>query len=170
MSIQIDSNWANWFVGFCDGEGSFTWSRTAVKNRPVVPLFKLEVQDDHDLIRETNDILFGGGYVALNKKVKAPRKSGKEYENRSGLQVQDKLRLMKLVKFFDAYPLRSHKNDEFQIWRTMVLLKNKTTPGKPSRQDAQCMLMLAKKLSQNRVSGMSVKGKVYLDEQLEKYK
>ena len=165
MSHHIDSHWANWFVGFCDGESSFTYHTTNSKTRPVKPLFKLTVQDDHDLIKEINDKLLAGGYVSLDKPVKAKRSSGSAYENRSEITVQDKARLSTLVDFFNTYQLRSHKQSEFLIWRQMVLLYC----NKPSRSDTLQMIRLAMDLSKDRISGMAQKGRANLELILEEW-
>lgn len=160
MKTPPDPAWPYWFVGFCDGEASFTYKNTKSKSSPVRPIFKLTVQDDHTLIAEANEILFGGGYVSIDKPVGALRDSGSSYSNRSELNIADKVRLQMLVDFFDTYPLRSHKRNDFTTWRELVVLYCR--PKSDLRTSS--MISLVERLIRGRVSGMSQRGRKRLEE------
>ncbi|MBG7608919.1 MAG: hypothetical protein IZT59_12960 [Verrucomicrobia bacterium] len=58
----------------------------------------------------------------MDEVVTSKRSSGKSYKNRSDLDVTDRRRLNLLVDFFDTYQLRSHKRNEFLLWRNLVIL------------------------------------------------
>jgi hypothetical protein len=151
---HIDPYWAHWFVGLCDGEASFTYRNTNRSDVPVRPRFKLTLQGDDDIVAEANEALFGGGYVRIDEVVTSKRPDGKSYKNRSDLDVTDKRRLVLLVDFFDAFQLRSHKRNEFRLWRDLVMLycSSDTTP-QPERMRQIVVALIA-----DRDSGMSRRG------------
>lgn len=151
---HLDPFWAHWFVGLCDGEASFTYRNTTRSDVPVRPRFKLTLQGDDAIVEEANQALFGGGYVRIDEVVTSKRSSGKAYKNRSDLDVTDKRRLRMLVDFFDAYPLRSHKRSEFQLWRDLVMLY--CSPSDTPQPDRMREIVVA--LIADRDSGMSKKG------------
>lgn len=159
MNVElIDPLWANWFVGLCDGEASFTYRNTKNAELPARPRFKLTLQGDDEIVREANEILFGGGYVRIDEEVTSKRSSGKGYKNRSDLDVTDKRRLQLLVEFFERFPLRSHKKDEFLIWKQLVSYYCfPTSVPDPSR-----IREIVSALIINRDSGMSRRGAMRL--------
>lgn len=154
MMQNIDPYWAHWFVGLCDGEASFTYRNTTRADVPVRPRFKLTLQGDDEIIQEANEVIFGGGYVRIDEAVTSKRPTGKSYKNRSDLDVTDKRRLRLLVEFFDTYTLRSHKRNEFRLWRDLVMLYcSEETTSQPERMRAIVVALIA-----GRDSGMSRRG------------
>lgn len=152
---NLDPAWAHWFVGLCDGEASFTYRNTTRADMPARPRFKLTMQDDDSLIAEINEKVFGGGYVRLNERITSRRPNGKQYQNRSDLDITDQKRLSMLVTFFDAYPLRSHKRAEFLIWRQLV--DHYCFPRIPAVPEV--IRQLAQDLIRGRDSGMHKRGR-----------
>ena len=113
------------------------------------------MQEDDSLIAEINEKVFGGGYVPINEKVTSLRPNGKPYQNRSDLDITDRRRLAILVEFFDAYPLRSHKQTEFLIWKQLV--DHYCSPRIPAVPDE--IRGLVTELIRGRDSGMHKRGR-----------
>ena len=112
-----------WYVtGFCDGEAAFTYNRTGSRN--INPCLSIKVRDDDRGLLVYLKEFFGVGSIYLVK----PRQPGK----RSGAtkaaafyRVIKSADLLKIIKHFDEYPLSTKKAMSYNVWRDMVLAKNK---------------------------------------------
>jgi hypothetical protein len=112
----------HYVTGFCDGEATFTYSRSG---RQIALYFgiKLAAADEpalHDL-----QAYFGGiGRIYdVNARVRPPRSgtitSTKYY------RVTHRDELVVVVDHFERYPLRTKKRECYEVWRSMVELKQK---------------------------------------------
>jgi hypothetical protein len=145
--------WNNWFVGFCDGEASFTF-RCQASTRTARPRFKLCVQDDAQLVQEIYS-RFGFGSAPGEFTPKALR-YGVAYAPRSEWDVNSASDCLKLVEFFRANPLRSHKRADFAIWSKLVAEAASPAP------DRHQLNSIALRLSETRRSGNSRKAQATL--------
>lgn len=107
-------NFANWFVGFTDGEGSFKLHLSPSKiKRKLFPEFSITQRADDVLllckIRES--LKMGGIYYFSNKN---------RINLYSRLTISGNMDCLELVKFFRQYPLRSRQGKVFKIWAEVV--------------------------------------------------
>lgn len=110
-----------WFAGFADGEGSFQLVRKYV-GRPAVPVgyaprFYIGLRADDVAILDALQREFGG-------RVRYDERRG-ERGNRNprfGWMVDRKSDLTGLVDYFDRFPLRAKKRNDFAIWRMAVMI------------------------------------------------
>ena len=106
-----NADWCKWFVGFVDGEGSFIIRRN--RDRWVSAEFRLNMRaDDKPILKEIQEE-FGFGKVYKNDTRKNPH---------AEFRVMHREQLLHLVKLFDEFPLRSRKKNDYQVWRTFVIL------------------------------------------------
>ena len=145
-SLLADHQWNYWFTGFCDGEASFTF-RLEQKSRRARPRFKLCLQQDSALIQEVFS-LFAFGSAPGEFTPRALR-NGIAYAPRAEWDVNAVSSCIQLVEFFHAYPLRSHKRQDFLIWAELV------AEAASPRPDRTRLNTIAMRLSQTRCSGHS---------------
>lgn len=108
-----------WVTGFCDGEASFTFSRS---NANVALYFavKLTATDTPILVRLQE--YFGVGKI-YNVKARAPSGKGGATKTASLYRVTKHDELPYVTRHFDAYPLQTQKTAAYKIWRAMVDIK-----------------------------------------------
>lgn len=151
-----EAEWNNWFVGFCDGEASFTF-RCDRSTRCARPRFNLCLQKDADLIQAVftrfNFIGSAPGEFTPNARRAG---CGTIFAARAEWAVNSISGCLVLVEFFRTYPLRSHKRADFAIWSELVTAAASKTP------DRVTMNLIAWRLSENRTSGNSGKAKATL--------
>lgn len=112
----MDADFANWFVGFTDGEGCFVIAqRSGRRSGEYKPAFALVVREDDIDIILTIQEQFGYG-VVRHRIFTSPGS-----HNGIGWHIDDRAGLWRLVRFFDVYPLRSKKIRDFRVWREAVL-------------------------------------------------
>ena len=138
--------WNNWFVGFCDGEASFTF-RCDAATKSARPRFKLCLQGDAALIQEIRSH-FGFGSAPGEFTPRALR-DGKVYSPRAEWDVNSASHCLSLVEFFRRHPLRSHKRVDFAMWSDLVIEANSPAP------DRHQLNSLALRLSETRGAGHS---------------
>ena len=107
----------NWIVGFVDGEGCF---HVAISKLPemtlgwqVLPEFRI-VQHQRDtalLHKIKNHFCFGS--------------VGRNHGDRQEFRVRGMKNLEKLCKFFKTYPLRTVKQNDFEIFCTILEMMNR---------------------------------------------
>lgn len=104
-----------WFAGFTDGEGCFLLG----PNRGgVVPRFFLGLRaDDMPVLAELRSAF--GGVLGWTE---CPGPSTVDGKPRCTLQIGRKTELVRLVAYFDRFPLRSKKARDYTIWREAVLI------------------------------------------------
>jgi len=148
--------WNHWFVGFCDGEASFTF-RCDQATRSARPRFKLCLQQDAELIQAVFSRFGSIGSARGEFTPKTPRAgSSTAYAARSEWDLQSVSGCRRLVGFFQRYPPRSHKCSEFTIWSELV------AAAEAPRPDRRAMNLIAWRLNENRVSGNSNKARITL--------
>lgn len=117
----MDTDFANWFVGFVDGEGSFQIQNKRRLKGGYMPTFSLVLRDDDvDVILAIQETL-GFGLISARKF------TGPGSHDGIGWHVYSKYDLLRLVAFFDEYPLRSKKVRDFAVWREAVWEYQKDT-------------------------------------------
>lgn len=110
-----------WFAGFADGEGCFLIS---VNPRPrwgrpsVHPRFSLNLRaDDRAVLRALSEAF--GGKLSVDR-----RSQGKVGASAPRIfwHVVTKVDMLRLVEYFDQFPLRAKKARDYALWREAVLL------------------------------------------------
>jgi len=128
-----------WYVtGFCDGESTFTYSRSG-ENLNLYFAIKLNV-DDRDVLYKIKDF-FGVGNMYVGRPVPPRKYSGhtRTYFYYRVSKIRDHLRV---IEHFTKYPLIGKKAASFSVWKDMVSLK--LNYRKPNREELN---RLAAKLS-----------------------
>ena len=128
-----------WYVtGLVDGDGTFTFSRSG-NNMALYFGLKLTAQDKKvlELIQE----FFGG--IGRIYHVKARSNSSSNTKTATYFRVVRIDDLLLIIDHFDNYPLNSKKNEQFKIWKEMVMLKYNNFRRIPHTELEE----LAKKLS-----------------------
>jgi hypothetical protein len=101
-----------WFSGFADGEAHFGLPRQT--NRPaIVPMFEIQLRADDLAILERLQEVFGG-YLRVREINRG--------NPAAGWSVGSKRDLIGLVDYFDRFPLRAKKANDYAIWRRAVLV------------------------------------------------
>ena len=104
--------WCAWFSGLSDGEGSFCLTRN--RGKWVRGEYRLNMRaDDRPMLEEIKKTL-GFGYI--KRKNYAGRNPMTEFT------VSHRKELLALVRLFDQFPLKSRKKNDYQVWRTFVIL------------------------------------------------
>jgi hypothetical protein len=115
----LNEAWCYWFVGFIEGEGSFTYNiHRSGGDEYVVPEFFIGLQHDTPLMYQLQEIIGIGKIYRI--KLKTKRRDGRDFAPRVSLSARTKISLQSLTCFFDRYGLRSKKSEEYSIWRLMV--------------------------------------------------
>lgn len=129
-----------WYVtGFCDGESTFTYSRSG-NNLNLYFAIKLN-SDDRDLLYKIKDF-FGVGKMYVGRPV-PPRKYSGHTRTYFYYRVSRIKELDRIIEHFTKYPLVGKKAKSFAVWQEMVGVKK--AYRKPNRQELD---LLASKLSQ----------------------
>ena len=119
----ISAEWASWFSGLVDGEGSFIIFRAGARWHSAVFVLNMRA-DDRPMLDEIRRTL---GFGAIYRR---PR--GRIGHPSHAYHVSRAKDMLALVRLFDRYPLRSRKRRDYEVWRTFVLLhaspKNATDP------------------------------------------
>ena len=108
-----------WVTGFCDGEASFTFSRS---NANVALYFAVKLTaTDRPLLERLNDF-FGVGKI-YHVKARAPSGRGGASKTAALYRVTKHDELPRVTAHFDAYPVQGEKAAAYRIWRAMVEIK-----------------------------------------------
>ncbi|MBA3459508.1 MAG: hypothetical protein H0T46_06080 [Deltaproteobacteria bacterium] len=108
-----------WVTGFCDGEASFTFSRSNA-NVSLYFAVKLTATDEPILLRLQD--YFGVGKI-YNVRARAPTERAGATKTASLYRVTKHDELPLVTRHFDAYPLQTEKAGAYKIWRAMVEIK-----------------------------------------------
>lgn len=110
-------------TGFVEGEGTFTYSRSG---RQMALYFAIKLTEaDEPILASIRDFFGGIGsiYLVQPRDCAAPArgrtKAGSYY------RVSRRDELLVVVNHFDRYPLRGAKATSYEVWRQMVMLKQK---------------------------------------------
>jgi hypothetical protein len=125
-----------WFSGFAAGEGSFGLKPHA---RGAQPRFTLELRDDDEMILRGLCAEFGGA-------VSVSPATGE----RCGMarwQVGNKESLVKLVAYFERFPLRARKQEDFVVWARAVAVYVADGYRSPGLVDLREELIAARRYS-----------------------
>ena len=118
IDLHLDPLWCSWFSGWIDGEGSFT-SYTQRSHRGISCRLAVMLRDDDaPLIYDVKDILHCG-VISRRTELMQDKRNRKDQIswtcNNTGACRQI------LVPLLDAFPLRSKKNNDYKIWRKLVM-------------------------------------------------
>ncbi len=134
MGVQgpPDDASANWFTGFTDGEGSFMINKGTTG---LIPVFEItQTASERILLRRLRE-WFGGqvyGYEAHK------HKTGPYTSRPSAMWlVRDADGLLALVKHFDAFPLRTDRRRQYEVWREAVLVYKEKGKDAPELVEAR---------------------------------
>lgn len=112
-----------WFSGFADGEASFAILRISYDDRAYYrPEFIINLRsDDTGVLVRLQDTFGGSLYQEPSHTFYNPR-NDKEYTSkpRAKWTVLSKKDLLKIVEYFEEFPLRSKKARDFKIWKEAV--------------------------------------------------
>ena len=119
---------AAWFSGFADGEGCFSLQR--VNRRTPRPVFSIRLRADDAYVLDWCCSEFAVGIVYYNDpkqgSVNVLGKITAQSKPQAMWTVARKVETLRLMQHFDAFPLRSSKKRDYEIWREMVLEYNKS--------------------------------------------
>ena len=118
-----------WYVtGFAEGQGSFTYSRNG---KQLSLYFSIKLGETDEPLLAAIQGFFGGiGSIYYVQ----PRAS-------AYYRVCRREQLPVIVEHFDTYPLRGGKVAAYQIWREMVILKQRfRQPDRAELQDLAAQL------------------------------
>ncbi|MCD5401520.1 LAGLIDADG family homing endonuclease [candidate division NPL-UPA2 bacterium] len=111
-----------WFVtGFCNGEASFTYSRTG---RGINLYFSLKQREGGKEVVEKIRLFFRAGKIYPVKTTLPGPHSGPTQRS-AYYRICRISELERVIKHFDRYPLVGKKAASYQVWREMFLLKRK---------------------------------------------
>lgn len=142
MEEWSDNKFGWWLSGFVDGEGSFTYKRRRGQAEPV---FAIRLRDDsgETLCKiaqrlKCGDVYYSKPQISVNSKGKTAHSNPQAY-----FVVVRKSDLLALVRHFDKYPPLQEKQEDYEIWRELVLEFNKNA----HLRDKRLMLRLGVALS-----------------------
>jgi hypothetical protein len=128
-----------WFAGFTDGEGSFNINEKRVGTACYYrPMFTIGLRADDAAVLAELQREFGGSLRFVK-----PRQKDKAKVH---WDVAAKTDLAKLIGYFDAFPLRAKKANDYSIWRQAVLMYCASRQSSSSQE----MVTLALALSESR--------------------
>ncbi len=110
-----------WVTGFCDGEASFTFSRS---NANVALYFAVKLTATDQPVLEQLQDYFGVGKI-YRVGPRSSREGSGFTKTASLFRVTRHDELPAVTRHFDMYPLVSEKAAAYGIWRAMVELKTK---------------------------------------------
>lgn len=124
---HISDSFGYWFSGFVDGEGCFLIAPLPSRRRKerihYYPRFMLVLRsDDKEIISSVKNILRIGSICFFRKE------EGKKNSNSKpqvAYSISDRGECYFLVKFFEKYPLKTKKKNDFEIWKQLVIEKLK---------------------------------------------
>lgn len=109
-----------WFAGFSDGEACFDIRRCENGTRHH-PRFGIGLRSDDALILERLQAAFGGRLHYSGRK-DAPWGNVGGIAPQCRWHVVAKADLVKLVEYFDRFPLRAKKARDYAVWRRAVMV------------------------------------------------
>ena len=110
-----------WVTGLCDGEASFTYSRSSAQ---IALYFAVKLTASERPILEQLQSYFGVGKL-YDVKARSPQANSGFTKSAVLYRVTRHDELPRVVEHFDAYPLKTLKRESYRIWREMVELKRK---------------------------------------------
>jgi len=113
IDLNIDPLWCSWFSGWVDGEGCFT-PHVSKRTRSIQGRILVCVrEDDAELVRGVRETLKCGIVDQYQSRGHNRMIRWICYNVGSCRNI--------LIPLFDAYPLRSKKRRDYDIWRKLVL-------------------------------------------------
>ena len=111
-----------WYVtGFCDGEGTFTFSR---RTRGLALYFGIKLTEKDRPVLEAIQAFFGGiGKIYYHRRPPIPPPNAGFSKPAAYFRVTRIAELQRVVEHFDEYPPQGCKRESYRIWREMVVLK-----------------------------------------------
>jgi len=118
---QERPGFAQWVVGFVDGEGCFSVpifrNRSCRLGWQVQPSFAVVQSERSAGVLHDLQHFFGCGNVTVNRRADNHRQAMHRYEVRALNQLEQRI-----VPFFEEHPLRTAKADEFRRFAAVVSL------------------------------------------------
>ena len=108
-----------WVTGFCDGEASFTFSRSGSQ---IALYFAIKLIASDRPVLEQLAAYFGAGKLYAVAPV-SPRRNSGFTKSAVLYRVTRHDELPRVTDHFDRYPLQSQKLAAYKIWRGMVEIK-----------------------------------------------
>ena len=137
----MDDDFANWFSGFVDGEGCFTYNSY---ERYTTPQFTIHLRaDDREILEECQRRF--GGCISEYEVTERAKKLKPGCSPDVLWQVTANKELLGIVRHFEKYPLRAKKKCDFEIWKLMVQEKAKPHPDENYVIRLRKILSVAKK-------------------------
>lgn len=117
MWADADAMWLAWLVGFIDGEGCF-YIRATNKGTTYAVCFSLKLRaDDTPVLQEIVDRT-GIGTLFRDARSVADSPNAKPTIKWHVQKQQESIRLVELI---DAFPLRTKKRRDYEIWRLAAI-------------------------------------------------
>jgi len=111
LPTHIPAPWANWFVGFFDGEGCFLLAKQQGRIDARISIVLRE--DDEEILREVEQVTRGGNINAVSKDYDGPN-SRDQYVWRVSHNEELK---EKIIPIFEYCPPKSKKRQEYRVWK-----------------------------------------------------
>jgi hypothetical protein len=129
--LNVNAAYGFWLAGLTDGEGTFKLHQTRPGGQREIG-FKIALRDDDTSTLIAVKERLGCGNVTYSKSRK-PKVNEKPMAIFKACKIADLAEI--IVPLFDAYPLHTKKAREFEIWKTIVLMKYRDTAGGPVNED-----------------------------------
>jgi hypothetical protein len=134
-----------WFAGFVDGEGCFMIQKHIKRGRSYwYPEFTIKVRDDDFALLRQCQRAFGGKLYAVDYTERPYARQGDKPQ--AQWMVRARSDVLRLVDYFQAFPLRSRKVRDYRIWRSAVLY---LVSGEGTTRDAW-LVQIKDQLQENR--------------------
>lgn len=110
-----------WFVtGFSDGEAAFTFSRCG---QGFSLYFSIRQREDNRKIIERIQHYFGGIGTIYSAREVLPAKNSGHTQPSAYYRVCKQDELVRIVEHFDKFPLQSKKQEVYNVWREMAIIR-----------------------------------------------
>ncbi len=111
-----------WFSGFVDGEGCFVIRKVQRSGSDsFYPRLQIKLRDDDTDVLQMAPRTFGGGLCRVERSARDLEKMPKSNPYMQW-RVDRSDDLIRLVAYFDTFPLRAKKAQDYRTWRKAVLL------------------------------------------------
>ena len=149
LDLDIEPLWLSWFSGLVDGEGCFQ-IQIAKESSQVACVLKIEVRvEDRPMLDDLSAMLRCG---SVSERVRPlTLKNGKTPHYAKWTVADTGAIVHIIIPVLDKYPLRSVKQNDFELWRQAALAIH---AGKHlSRQGHSELVTLKRRMSEERHAG-----------------
>ena len=139
-NVVMDTNFGHYICGFVDGEGYFGILKPSGSSIQYGTQFVVRLRsDDAEILHCIRRALGGLGDVIVHR----PDKAGGKYVTWRVLRINDQV---KLIDFFEQFPLRAKKKKDYEIWKLAVLEKSTKPPPERNLEYMQELYQKCKEL------------------------